>query len=241
MIINKEGYKKIFCNMMNENENEILEKCENIVKKYDNYWNNNYDKLSKLTKLKYYDDYDYLYDVFYCFYAHSINPINYINKYFKRINYSPISILDFGGGLGFTSLHLKRLFPNSKVTYYNIGKKQIEFAKNLFRKEDVNIKILTKLNDLRIEKFDVILTLEVLEHFKIPADILNFLKDINTKYLIDSNSFNANASGHYIEYTLNNEKYFRKNFRRIFNIYLKNYYYLENFGFNCRPRIWRKN
>lgn len=230
----KKYYEKLFCELVNAKEEGLIPRCEQEVKRFDSYWYENYKDFS------FYSHIDYIYDMFYCFNFYSRNIINASAKYFDTISFEPQKILDFGAGIGLTTHLIKKKWPNAKVYYYNIGDPQIQLAKKLSEKENLDIVFLNSEEDIQKETFDLIFTTEVLEHFEEPLVPFLLLKDSSTNYWVDVNTFSIKSAGHFDEYILNGEKVSNQKTRAKFCKEIKKYYELAYRGFNMRPRIWRK-
>tara|TARA_Y100000310_G_scaffold316318_1_gene367876 strand:- start:11839 stop:12795 length:957 start_codon:yes stop_codon:yes gene_type:complete len=89
-------------------------------------------------------------------------------KKIKKLKNKELTLLDFGGGVGF--------YPNGfakqefKVTLFEIDKTSIDFAKKHFN----NFKIKTKLSNK--DKFDIVYCNHVIEHSRTPDLFLKKLK-----------------------------------------------------------------
>jgi cyclopropane fatty-acyl-phospholipid synthase-like methyltransferase len=107
------------------------------------------------------------------------------------------SILDYGAGLGLTSMQLAESFPNAKVYYYNYpGSLQDKFFLSL---KDSRINYLKKVDG----EYDVIFCSELFEHIKRPLDLLKDLMNRCNRYFCTSNAFGTKSYGHYDLYDVN--------------------------------------
>jgi 2-polyprenyl-3-methyl-5-hydroxy-6-metoxy-1,4-benzoquinol methylase len=108
-------------------------------------------------------------------------------------NHEPGSkVLCYGDGLGFDSTFLSLLGFN--VTYYEPGEPCMRFAKRVFQANDVEVSVCQDLNELKTQKFDAIVCLDVLEHVPDPPDLVSSLAEL----LVDGGTFVAHAPFWYI-------------------------------------------
>jgi len=115
---------------------------------------------------------------------------------FKQIN----TVVDFGGGIGLSSLHLQQLFDSMgydiQVVYHNVPSavKQNEIATEVLKNSRVKICIQDLIPD-----GDCFFMSEVLEHIKAPVNFLTELLDKGDKKLVfHASSFTLpNQPGHF--------------------------------------------
>jgi 2-polyprenyl-3-methyl-5-hydroxy-6-metoxy-1,4-benzoquinol methylase len=95
---------------------------------------------------------------------------------------SKLNILMFGDGVGSDTIYLYNFYKD-KVDFYYFdvpGSKTFEFATKRFNKYNIEVKIITDYNKIPKDFFDVIISIEVLEHLPDPIqaikDISEFLK-----------------------------------------------------------------
>jgi len=135
-------------------------------------------------------------------------------------------ILDYAGGIGFTTLLLANNFPDKMFYYFDL---QNNFFKFLIKKSKINFKNIKIINkdELKEIKFDCIIMFEFLEHLRDPIKF--FKKEIvpmNIKYLYYANGFSKMGLGHFPNYPDENGIYqINKYFSRYFSKFLKKYYY----------------
>lgn len=120
---------------------------------------------------------------------HDINELR-IQYIFEKIqeryknNKEKLSIMDVGCGGGIACEALAKLLMKNKYNFeiYGVdpGYENIEIAKNHAEKSNLEINYIhTSLNELELEKtFDIIISLEVIEHTE---NHIQFLNDLNSK------------------------------------------------------------
>jgi len=105
---------------------------------------------------------------------------NYMNLNLK--NKSKLNILMFGDGVGSDTIYLYSFYKDKANFYYFdvTGSKTFDFAQKRFKKYNVDVRIITDYNKIPKNFFDVIVSLEVLEHLPDPVkaikDISEFLR-----------------------------------------------------------------
>jgi SAM-dependent methyltransferase len=105
---------------------------------------------------------------------------NYMNLNLKV--QSKLNILMFGDGVGSDTIYLYSFYKDKANFYYFDvpGSKTFDFAQKRFKKYNVGVKIITDYNTIPKNFFDVIVSLEVLEHLPDPVkaikDISEFLR-----------------------------------------------------------------
>jgi SAM-dependent methyltransferase len=86
----------------------------------------------------------------------------------KRGKGRSLKILSFGDGLGFDSAYLAA--AGHRVTYYEISDECVQFAKQVFAINGQQIQIVRSVENLGAGEFDVVVSLDVLEHVNHPAE-----------------------------------------------------------------------
>jgi SAM-dependent methyltransferase len=105
---------------------------------------------------------------------------NYMNLNLK--SKSKLNILMFGDGVGSDTIYLYSFYKDKADFYYFDvpGSKTFDFAQKRFKKYNVEVRIITDYNNIPKNFFDVIVSLEVLEHLPDPVkaikDISEFLR-----------------------------------------------------------------
>ena len=114
----------------------------------------------------------------------------------KNISGNPKSFLDFGCGIGESSLYISKIFPNTKITGIDTSAFAIEACKKLNIKNSnfYNIDITTE--EVLDEKYDVILLICVLHHIpqksiaKVLKKLLNCLNKNGKIFIFEHNPYN---------------------------------------------------
>jgi SAM-dependent methyltransferase len=104
-----------------------------------------------------------------------------IDNYYMNLNLknqSRLNILMFGDGAGSDTIYLYSFYKDKADLYYFDvpGSKTFDFAVKRFKKYNVDVKIITDYNKIPKNFFDVIVSLEVLEHL---PDAIKAIKDIS--------------------------------------------------------------
>jgi SAM-dependent methyltransferase len=96
----------------------------------------------------------------------------------KRSAGRSLKILSFGDGLGFDSAYLAA--AGHHVTYYEISDECVHFAKHVFSINGQQVDIVRSMEELGAGEFDVVVSLDVLEHVQRPHEYVamfaNWLK-----------------------------------------------------------------
>jgi len=82
-------------------------------------------------------------------------------------------VLEFGAGIGWL---LFELSPEHEVYYYDVPSKTQDFAKFIAKKRGYNVTFLTE-EDLYKQKYDIIITTDVLEHIEKPLETFTKLHE----------------------------------------------------------------
>jgi 2-polyprenyl-3-methyl-5-hydroxy-6-metoxy-1,4-benzoquinol methylase len=159
-----------------------------------------------------------------------------IVKNFKKI-------ADIGAGIGALTLSLRDISKNSEIYYINLKSKQYDFANYLFTKNNANIIIKEKYDD--VGEVDIILSLDYFEHFEnFIIEVQNVLNKLKPKMIIDTSDFTYAFVGHFENYIVNGEKINHKKCFKIFEKILLSYGYkrclITKSFWNNKPRIYFK-
>ena len=79
-----------------------------------------------------------------------------------------LKVLSFGDGLGFDSVYLAT--AGHQVTYYEVADECVHFAKQVFAANQQTVNIVQSAESLPAGEFDVVISLDVLEHVPSPPD-----------------------------------------------------------------------
>jgi len=105
-----------------------------------------------------------------------------IENYLQDHHGEKLNILMLGEGVGSEILYLYQFYKNNaNLFYFDVpGSKTFEFAMKRFKKYNVDVKLIFNYNEIPKNFFDVIVSMEVLEHLPNPIeaikDISNFLR-----------------------------------------------------------------
>ena len=120
----------------------------------------------------------------------STNPVRKwtINSLYKSIfemlkNISISSVLDAGGGEGFTLDRFKKANIGEKLVCIDNSQEAISLGKEIFSNLDLRIGDIYKLS-FRDKTFDLVICTEVLEHLTTPRKALKEMIRVSKKYLI---------------------------------------------------------
>jgi len=98
--------------------------------------------------------------------------------YFSRHCPAGASILAYGDGLGFDSTALA--MAGHRVTYFEVGRRNIAFARKVFEANGAKVEIISNEGDLQARYYDALICLDVLEHVPDPpalvAELANYVK-----------------------------------------------------------------
>jgi SAM-dependent methyltransferase len=217
----------------------------------------------------------YFTDMFNCYRHYSRKYINILNKtkiedktFVEHYQNNIKGVLDIGCGCGFTCMHLKHIFPNSKVYGVNLKDTyQFKFCQKLTNEK--NLFTLTDDYNNINDNIDLIFASEFFEHIDKPIElVINLIEKFNPKFIVTANAFNTRSIGHFSEYLVKTEIYNKykvifsdkkknveleekdgykivdqKNISKIFNKYLRKngYSKLKTGYYNSRPYIWVRN
>jgi len=79
-------------------------------------------------------------------------------------------VLDYGGGIG--DLCVKLAEKGLETTYGDVKGKNMEFAQWLFKKENLNIKVVDLIREQILEQYDTIIYIDTIEHIPHPETAL---------------------------------------------------------------------
>ena len=141
----------------------------------------------------------------YCYYTQTLRCLGEVLKFIYTNSLKNLYIFDDYNGIGLSSIYLA--LQGINVSFMNDNENQIQIFNSLCTMHN----LLFPFNDLKREKkYDIVLSFEVAEHYKNPANYINELINmINSDgYLIISHSLHyPEAPGHFLEYEINNQLY----------------------------------
>ena len=151
------------------------------------------------------------------------------------------NLIDFGNGIGYSTLCFAELYPDINVFATNIkDSKQTKMGLNAAAML-LNVQYIYDYNNL--PKANLLFCSEYFEHISSPIDHLDFIvKQTQPNRMIIANAFGTLAVGHFLDYGYGSDLLPAKVMSRKFNSYLKDIKYIrENYGFwNGRPAVWAK-
>jgi 2-polyprenyl-3-methyl-5-hydroxy-6-metoxy-1,4-benzoquinol methylase len=152
-----------------------------------------------------------------------------------------MSVLDIYNGNGLTTVHLA--LNDFNVTSFNDNPDQVRYMQ--VAAEHFGLLPLVNYTKLPDRQFDVVVSLEVLEHYTDPlvhvADILRLVGPGG--YLVESSGFNGSADniGHFDDYTIEGHgKVPYREARRITTRAIQAHFIKVYDGFNRMPKIWKR-
>ncbi|MFA6149239.1 MAG: methyltransferase [bacterium] len=223
-------------------EKDILERIRKVYSQQIREWRGTIgEKVTDDKVNEFYRDTDsYLFDLVQYNYENSfyINLTGEIFRFCASLNteMAGLKIMDFGGGIGSQMISLSVL-RGAELSYADIPGKTFEYANWRFKRRQMDIEMIdaTKENFLDDKMYDVVITLDVIEHLVNPESSVRYLmKHIKPNgYLVAVTSFidnNGEAGWH-----LNVDKYTNESF----------YDFIKTLGMEMMnetyPRIFQKN
>ena len=209
----------VFNGIALDNKKNIMEACvmneeQDTRKWYDSIDLNGIDN----PDFSIYDD--YLINGYYCWAGWTHQNVLDTVGFLHEINYTPERILDFGAGIGMSTVELALAYPNAEIVYANLGDLQIDMAKRLASHMGVtNITFTHERDFVAMKECDVVVAYEVFEHLREPITVVKqSILDGKCRVLIDNSSFTVHAPGHFPTYCSPDGKVIpNKKFRRTFN------------------------
>lgn len=153
---------------------------------------------------------------------------------------SALSCIDVWNGIGLTTIDLAQVFGT--VEAVNSCDVQVEFMDLMC--ETYGMSKIRAHEEIPFKMYDVVVSLECLEHYQEPLLHLEQLLEITRGggYFVESSGFNSglNDIGHYTSYTVNGKTGVSpKSAKRACTEILKQRATLVYNGFNRCPKIWR--
>lgn len=190
----------------------------------------------------------YYYEAIHCFEktkACTREMIKYFSNEIEKAPYNgaapnELKVLDLYNGNGLTTVHLNLNGFNAES--FNDCPVQVQYmqeaSKILLNKPVLNHVLAPK------EQYDVVLSLEVMEHYSDPLEHVQQLVELVKPggYLVESSGFNGSSEniGHFDSYWAFGEKMLFMKARMICTKVMRNYFEVVHCGFNAAPRIWKR-
>lgn len=200
-----------------------------------------------------YDHEKYYQDVWNCFIGYSRRYLRDLrnkpvvnDKTFREYIDYPRAVVDLGCGIGYSTLGLAEIFPDSAIYGTNLmDTRQWNFCKRLF-KDQPNIELVGSAFEAHQQTpVDIIFASEYFEHiYDCYAHIEDLALHVRPKYFVLANAFNTHSIGHFTEYDYFDEKVIpQKKASRLFNETLVKcgYVKMKTTFFNNKPTIWERN
>lgn len=151
------------------------------------------------------------------------------------------SVIDVYSGAGLTTRHL--LDKGCIVENVNCESPQVNATKRLLNYHNHKM-VYNYFNHSDVKrKYDIVICLETIEHFKDPIPLTKKLIDIceSEGYLVETTSFcSPQHYGHFKEYEINNKIVSGRIASRKVHDLIREQFEQVYSGWNGRPRIWRK-
>lgn len=152
---------------------------------------------------------------------------------------SEMSVLDVYNGNGLTTAHL--LINGFNVESFNDCDPQIAYMQAACK--DLAGKTVKNHKTLPTKQFDIVVSLEVLEHYTDPLVHARDLVRLTAPggYLVESSGFNGSSEniGHFDTYEIDGERMNYREARRKTSDFLAFYFEKVFIGFGKMPRIWK--
>jgi len=179
-----------------------------------------------------YENNEYVYESIASFKFYSSRDVRYLYKHFK--DNPPKSILDYGCGIGLSTLYFAFLFPKTTIYAYDFSNKEIDFLKYLINKYSIK-NIIIVSSPIPAE---LVCCFEVLEHNKDLDDFIPKVLNNVVKYFAYSSCFKTVYLGHFPEYYFNGKIVPHRKVKRQLNAYFKNKFNYVGQGWKYKPYLF---
>jgi SAM-dependent methyltransferase len=186
-----------------------------------------------------YKDPEYIYEGLICFDKMSGDAITRMERLYRAHNLKKSNLLDIYNGIGLTSVYATQC--GFEAVAVNDNPHQVSFMqKTAMRHLGREIKVYDTLAEVPNKSFDIVMSLEVIEHFTEPMvhlqETLDKISDGGC--LAESTGFaDCTLPGHFEYYTVNGELIRHRQVSKIMADYLRTGYLK---GVQCKPRVWGK-
>lgn len=215
----------------------LLDECYRRQKKLLKQWLD-----SGRTDFSVYDTEDYTWDCVLSYFCVSNRCLTNGERFFRYFDIPKGKALDVFNGIGLSTIHAN--LAGFKCDAVSANAMQQDFAQHSAKRIlGKQLRIFSSLQDIRSASYDVVMSFEVLEHFKDPtehvAELLRILKPGG--YLIESTGFqHADHIGHFDTYTINGKQFSNREAATQTRKALEQHCTKLMVGYDKKPRIWVK-
>lgn len=158
----------------------------------------------------FYDSKEYIWTTYTCWNSWTKNSTFLFINALKTIGYKPKRILDFGAGIGLSTLAIAKAFPEAEVLYYNVGDIQYNVFESLRKSSGLtNVKATREYLNVDV---DVYVAFEVFEHFANPEEVIRpIAEQESTKMICHASSFTQPGTGHFNQYRFEGKQFAQVN------------------------------
>ena len=151
------------------------------------------------------------------------------------------TIIDFGCGIGYSTLDFAVAFPEARIIGTNLKGIQLELCKEIC-KDMKNVEFFTDEQFAELPTCDIAFCSEYFEHFYEPTvHLREILLQTRPRYMMCANAFRPLAVGHFNKYLIEGKIEDHEVTKTMFNnILFDSYHPVEHNGFNNRPNIWER-
>lgn len=200
------------------------------------YWYDTHD-------LSIYSKIDYVYIALFSYYDWSHRYIKELTKIFNPGELK--TIIDFGAGIGASTMFADDTFRPDIIYYQNLRGKQWDFAAQLLY-DNTNVRMVEDIANCG--KVDMIFAFELFEHIHEPVQLLRYMVDkCHPKYICTANAFRQKAYGHWEVFEVDDKIIPNTAMTRVLHAEFKKLGYVTDERclhpkfWNTRPRVWVKN
>ena len=199
---------------------------------------------SGFTDFGVYSHKDYLIECIWTYVVSSGAATGNMAKYFNEagIDVSKMSCADIYNGIGLTTLDLRNM-GFDYVMHFNDVPYQVKATGDLLRSQEKHLRTgwFQSLDFLKSKKFNVVVCLETIEHFKEPMPFTRILMDATYDYLVETTSFcSPQHYGHFDKYLIDGKEVSGMTASRRVHDLIRTEFEQVFSGFNGRPRIWKR-